>query len=87
MAERIGKGPPAIVRNIEFSVDVPTLLNLMATGEEHVKHVQAIQIFSALLDAVAKKAIDINNPELTELMFKMKLLKVMNNEGDNFSDI
>lgn len=87
MAQKIGNGPPSFVRNIEFKLDVPTLLSVIATGEEHTKHVQAIQVFSALLDAVAKKAIDIKDPELLDLMFKMKLLKVVNNEGEKYNDI
>ena len=87
MAERIGKSTPSWVMNIDINVDVPTLLGVIATGEEHTKHVQAIQVFSAILDEVVKRAIEINDPKLLNLMFKMKLLRVTNNEGENYNDI
>jgi len=87
MAERIGNQAPGFVLNIDMNLDVPRLLAVLATSEEHVKHVQAIEMLSTLLDAVARKAIEINNPELIDLMFKMKLITPVNNEGDNFNDI
>ncbi len=86
MAEKIGNEPVSFIRHIEVTLNTPNLLTVLCLEEEHVKHIQAIQLLSGLLDAVAKRVVTINDPELLDIMFKMKLLKVVN-EGEHFEDI
>jgi len=77
MGQRIGNEPVAFVRKCEFSLDTPTLLGELSTSEEHIKHIKAIQVLSNLLNRVAMEAIRINDDDLLELMFRLKLLEVV----------
>ncbi|MCP4374010.1 MAG: hypothetical protein GY797_38785 [Deltaproteobacteria bacterium] len=86
MAQRIGGAPVEFVRHVEVNLNVPDLLTTLCVEEEHVKHAQAIQILGGILDAVARRAVELNDPQLTDLMFKMRLLQVVN-EGENYADI
>lgn len=87
MAQKIGNEPPHMVFQVELNLDVPKLLAILATSETHIKRVRAIQMLSVQLENISKKAIEINNPELTELLIKMKLLKVITDKGEDYSDI
>ena len=89
MAQKVGN-TISFVRNVELHLDVPKLLTTLCVSEEHIKHIQAIQLFASTLEKMSRIAIALNDPELLDVMFKMKLLKVLpenDDEGKHFEGI
>lgn len=87
MGQKIGN--PTFIVNAELRLNVPQLLAELSLSEEHTKHIQAIQILGGMLDAVANRAMQLNDPILIDCMNKMKLIQtVIPGEGDTgFEDI
>lgn len=87
MGERIGTDSTFMV-DVEFRLDVPQLLTTLCTEETHLKHLKALQIFSAMLDATANRVIEIHDPVLMDLFEKMKVItKTHIDEGEHYNDI
>lgn len=90
MAQRIGNGTPTvIVDNMEYVVDGPALLTLLATSEKHQKKLSALHIFTQLLQAASQRAVQIQDPVLLDILARMKLVSVpiKQNKEVNFHDI
>ena len=84
MGSKIGK--PGFILNIEPNLNVPQLFAELLVSEEHTKHIRAIQIFEEMLNAVAVRAMKINDPVLIEKLTQMKVI-VTTNQEDHFEDI
>ena len=89
MAEKIGNGPPQFIRDVEMHLNVPVLLTNLCVSEEHIQHIQAIQLLAGMLDDISHRVIETKDPVLLELLFKMKLLKVIEPEdqGEFYEDV
>lgn len=84
MGQKIGN--PTFVR--EIILNVPQLLTEISMSEEHTKHIQAVQILSSMLDAIANRSIQLNDPILIDLLYKMKMIQINIPKKDtDFEDI
>jgi hypothetical protein len=72
MAHKIGE--PIIVSTVEYKVHVPKMLAEIATSEKHGRLLQAIVATGGLLQQLAERSLEVNDPETLSILIHMGLL-------------
>jgi len=80
MANKIGR-VSINVMDLQYTVNVPKLLTVMATSEVQQQNLKAILITSDRLQDISERAIELQDPVLIEILSSMKLIKLQDEFG------
>lgn len=85
MASKIGN--PIYLKDVEYKVNMPVYFTQIATSEKHNDLLKATVAASQMLEQVANRVIEINDPMLVELLMKLGLIIGRPKPIDGFEDI
>ena len=64
----------------ETKLDFTTLITELMTSEEHIQHLKALHLLSGLLELIAQRGVELNDPILLKLLERLSLITITEKE-------
>lgn len=74
MAHRIGTEVSIVVQNPQWNVNGPDLLTELIMAERNIKNIQKIQVLSGILNAIAIRSTQVQDPITLKLLEQIGFL-------------